>query len=169
MNYLLQRDSFFAILWRHMAPVAIIAILHLVTACQAVAYEPPNDLETLTIETRNGRYKLTVEVAKTARAQQHGLMHRKSLKPRHGMLFPFRREDVAFFWMKDTPLALDMIFINKTGKVSKIVRSAQPNSTNIISSDKPVRMVLEFAAGTADELGITEGDRVIHPLVGGKP
>jgi uncharacterized membrane protein (UPF0127 family) len=69
-------------------------------------------------------------------------------------------------WMKNTHVSLDMVFIRPDGIVAKIAERTTPMSETVIDSGVPVAFVLELAAGTAKRIGLVEGDRVIHPLIG---
>jgi uncharacterized membrane protein (UPF0127 family) len=113
----------------------------------------------LVIHSSNGDHRFTVEVAETPDQQQMGLMFRGELSPYHGMIFPFAQERVATFWMKNTVIPLDMIFIRKDGTIAAVA-TAQPLTLDLVSAYEPVSSVLEIAGGRAAELGIAEGDRV---------
>ncbi len=91
-------------------------------------------------------------------------MFRKELPEGQGMLFDFHREQEATFWMKNTYVPLDMIFIRGDGRIHRIVANTKPLSEALVSSGGPVRAVLEVVAGTAKKLGIAPGDRVAHPI-----
>ena len=90
-----------------------------------------------------------VEIAKTNEEQTKGLMHRLDLKKNGGMLFLFDNEKKASFWMKDTLIALDIIFINKNGSINKIHNNTRPKSLKRIKSKGEVLAVLEINAGEA--------------------
>ncbi len=93
-------------------------------------------------------------------------MYRKALAPDAGMLFVFPETQTATFWMKNTLIPLDMLFIAGDGRVADIHERAVPLSEATISSKVPVRAVLELNGGTALRLGIHEGDVVHHALFG---
>ncbi len=105
-----------------------------------------------------------VELALTPEQQAQGLMYRKELPEGQGMLFDFKREQEATFWMKNTYVPLDMIFIRADGRIHRIAANTVPLSEALVSSGGPVRAVLEVVAGTAKKLGIAPGDRVAHPI-----
>jgi len=92
-----------------------------------------------------------------------GLMFRGVLAPNHGMIFPFTEERVATFWMKNTVIPLDIIFIRRDGSIA-FVANAQPLALDLVSAYEPVTSVLEIAGGRAAELGIAEGDKVEFAL-----
>jgi uncharacterized membrane protein (UPF0127 family) len=124
-------------------------------------------LQPLKIVTANGVQEFSVEMATTQQEKQTGLMYRKELADRKGMLFDFDPEQEVSMWMKNTYVSLDMIFIRADGSILRIAERTKPLSTSIISSDGPARAVLEVVAGTAQKYGIHPGDRIEHPLFGG--
>ncbi len=103
-----------------------------------------------------------VEIASKPADLERGLMFRKTLPDRHGMLFIFPQESVVRFWMKNTYVPLDMIFIDAKGTVVKIAADAVPLSTADISSDVPALTVLEVPAGSAKKYGIYKGNKVSY-------
>ena len=119
--------------------------------------------EKLHIVTENGRYTFTVEIADTPDKRSQGLMFRQSMAQDAGMLFTFERDQVASFWMKNTEIPLDMLFIARDGRIADMHRNAQPHSLRSIRSKMPVFAVLEINAGLTSQLGIRVGDRVEHP------
>lgn len=121
-------------------------------------------LSTLVIATQGGRFPFAVELADTPEARIQGLQGRRYLAADRGMLFDFDPPQPVAMWMKDTPIALDMLFLGADGTVIGIARNAQPYSHALIRIDAPVRAVLELNAGTADRIAVREGDRVCHPL-----
>lgn len=123
----------------------------------------PARLLPLTIDTAHGSRHFRVEVARTPAEQERGLMFRKSLPPQGGMLFPLGAPRVATFWMKNTVLSLDLIFIRADGTIARIAERAVPYSTALIDSDEPVTAVLEIVGGGAARAGIAAGDRVRWP------
>ncbi|MGD9508050.1 MAG: DUF192 domain-containing protein [Geminicoccaceae bacterium] len=120
----------------------------------------------LVIETATGAHRFTIELAATPGERSRGLMYRQSMQPDHGMLFDFQAEQPVAFWMKNTPLSLDMLFIDGKGRVVQIAEDTEPYSEAPIPSQQPVRAVLELNAGIARKLGITPGARVDHPIFG---
>lgn len=103
-----------------------------------------------------------IELATTTHQRAHGLMHRDHLAPDAGMLFVFENVREVSFWMKDTRIPLDLLFIDAAGTIVHIVAQATPYSAALIPSQSPVKAVLEIAGGRAAELGIAVGDRVLH-------
>lgn len=114
----------------------------------------------LTIHTQKGPVEVAVEIADNDDARTRGLMFRRSLGERAGMLFLFEKTEVVSMWMKNTYISLDMVFIGEDRRVVHIARNTEPLSTDVISSRFPTRWVLEIAAGEAARLGIAAGDRV---------
>ena len=122
-------------------------------------------LTAVTIASANGRHVFQVEMADTVAKQQRGLMYRTDIPQDGGMLFaPYPPEGggprEASFWMKNTVISLDLLFIRTDGTVESIAANAVPYSLDPISSGEPVAAVLEIAAGRAAELGIKPGDTV---------
>ena len=120
------------------------------------------------IATKSGVHAFSVELAVSDEERAKGLMFRRSLPEGQGMLFDFKRDEEVSMWMKNTYVSLDMIFIERNGRIRRIAESTQPESERIISSGGPVRAVLEVVAGTARKLGIAAGDRVAHPMFSGR-
>ncbi len=146
----------------------ISALLLLPGVLPARAGDP--DTERLTVRTASGaRHVFDVEVARTPKQRETGLMYRRSMAADHGMLFDFGRVDIVAMWMKNTYLPLDMLFIDKSGRIVKIARRTVPFSRTIIYSGAPVLAVLEINGGVSDRLGIREGDTVLHPLFDASP
>jgi uncharacterized membrane protein (UPF0127 family) len=108
------------------------------------------------------RHDFEVELATTPQQRQQGLMFRESLAEDAGMLFLFDREAPHSFWMKDTIVSLDILFLDKTGRVVAIAARAEPLSTEQIPSGVPAAGVLEVVAGTSERLGIDLDARVEH-------
>lgn len=113
----------------------------------------------LTVTTATGTHRFQVEVAATPAEQQKGLMFRTAMGPNEGMIFPNTPPQVRSFWMKNTVIPLDIIYIGPHRRVLNIVRG-EPYSTVSLPSAGPVINVLELAAGRSAELGIKPGDAV---------
>jgi uncharacterized membrane protein (UPF0127 family) len=116
--------------------------------------------------TAKGDFAFTVEIADTDAERERGLMFRTSLAPDAGMLFDFHGEQQVTFWMQNTLIPLDMIFIGSDGIVKTIHVNARPMDTTTIPSNVPVRFVMEIAGGRSEDIGLKVGDRFEHPLVG---
>jgi uncharacterized protein len=126
------------------------------------------ELQPLEIASKNGVHTFAVELASTPEEQAKGLMFRRELPEGQGMLFDFHREQPTSFWMKNTYIPLDMIFIRGDGRILRIAQNTVPLSEELVPSGGPVRAVLEVIAGTAKKLGIAPGDRVAHPIFSGR-
>ena len=126
------------------------------------------ELQALEIVSKTGVHTFAVEMAVTPEEQARGLMFRRELPEGQGMLFDFQREQPATFWMKNTYVSLDMIFIRADGRILRIAENTVPLSEALVPSGGPVRAVVEVVAGTARKLGIAPGDQVAHPIFGGR-
>lgn len=102
--------------------------------------------------------RLNLELAADEKSQEHGLMGRRELTG-DGMLFPFPYPATASFWMKDTPIPLDLIFVRPDGTIAGILEG-KPNDLTPISAGEAVSAVIELKRGRAKELGISGGDQV---------
>ncbi len=121
----------------------------------------------LTIASGDERHAFTVELARTPAEQTQGLMYRRKMADDAGMLFPFPWAQQAGVWMKNTYIPLDMMFVADDGRIVNIAQRTVPLSLAVVSSEGPVRAVLELNGGTAARLGIRPGDRVVHPFFKG--
>jgi uncharacterized membrane protein (UPF0127 family) len=117
----------------------------------------------LTIQSANGAHRFVVEVAATPEEQSTGLMNRPALDPDRGMIFPYSPPQDASFWMKNTLIPLDMIFVRPDGTIGRIEENAVPLSLEPVPSMEPVTAVLEINGGRSAELGIKAGDKVVWP------
>src|SRR4051794_35796064 len=125
-------------------------------------------VQPLEIVTKSGVQMFSVEMATTSEEKETGLMYRKELADGKGMLFDFSPEQQVSMWMKNTFIPLDMIFIRADGRILRIAENTEPQSTRIIPSNGLAKGVLEVIGGTARKYGIAPGDRVVHPLFGGR-
>ncbi|WP_449396143.1 DUF192 domain-containing protein [Devosia riboflavina] len=124
-----------------------------------------SDEAKLTIHSANGEHTFNIEVVDTAESRAQGLMYRQELAPDAGMLFDFLDDREVSFWMRNTFIPLDMIFITGEGVVKNIHVNARPHDPTGIPSDGPVQFVLEIPGGRSVELGIEAGDTVTHPRI----
>jgi hypothetical protein len=108
----------------------------------------------------HGEVRVPVEVARTPRQTSRGLMYREHLPPDHGMLFLFDQEKVQSFWMKNTLIPLDMIFVTSQMVVAGVVENAEPQTEDSRSIGKPSKFVVEVNGGFARAHGIGEGTPV---------
>ena len=118
--------------------------------------------------TAGGRHDFSVWIADNDQSRERGLMFVKSLPAGHGMLFLFEEPRFASFWMKNTYLSLDIVFIGADGVVFNIARNTLPLSLDSIESIAPVKGVLELVAGAAARIGLKAGDRIVHPAFEGR-
>ncbi|MFG1465284.1 DUF192 domain-containing protein [Xanthobacter sp. DSM 24535] len=144
----------------------LLALTGSIGALPARAADAP--LEALEIATRTGVVVLEVEVARTDEQRMTGLMYRKELPERQGMLFDFGKVEPVYMWMKNTYIPLDMLFVRADGTIARIEEMTTPFSTRTISSGEPVKVVVEIAGGGAKRLGIAPGDRLSTGLFDGK-
>jgi uncharacterized protein len=123
---------------------------------------------TLEIISKTGVHAFAVEIAADDAARSQGLMFRKELPEGQGMLFDFQHDQPVAFWMHNTYISLDMIFIAGDGRIVRIAENTEPLSDRLIPSGGPIRAVLEVIAGTARKLGIAPGDHVQSPIFNGR-
>jgi len=116
----------------------------------------------LTIRSRSGVHRFTVEVAGTPEQQERGLMFVRSLAPNRGMIFPSDPPHQVAFWMKNTLIPLDIVFVRADGRIARIA-NARPLDETPLPSGEPAALVLEIRGGRAAELGIRAGDKVEWP------
>ena len=113
----------------------------------------------LTIRTAAGVHRFTVEIAETAEQQERGLMFVRSLGPDQGMIFPYDPPRNVAFWMRNTLIPLDMLFVRGDGTIARIA-TAQALDETPVWAGEDIAAVLEIRAGRAAELGIRAGDKV---------
>jgi uncharacterized membrane protein (UPF0127 family) len=151
---------------------ALFLAIGLLVACGSqskTADDPRNPVgpySDLMIETSTGAHHFQVELADTPDLRSLGLMYRTHLDADKGMLFDFGEPEPVSFWMENTLIPLDMIFINAGGRVANIAANAIPGDRTPIYSDGAVTGVLEIAGGMAAKLHIEPGDVVRHPMFG---
>jgi len=123
----------------------------------------PAGLALVPLEIRSGDrvHRFTVEVAERPEQQERGLMFRPKVGPDEGMIFPLSPPRLASFWMRNTMVPLDMIFVRVNGTIARIAVNTVPYSEATVDSYEPVAAVLELAGGRTVELGIRENDRVV--------
>ena len=102
-----------------------------------------------------------LELAETPARRTRGLMGRKMLADDGGMLFVWPQSALRLFWMKDTPLSLDILFFGEDGKLVNLHKAAEPYSLKTISSMEPTKYVVEIKAGTAERMGIDRHAKLI--------
>jgi uncharacterized membrane protein (UPF0127 family) len=110
---------------------------------------------------------LDLEIAETQKARQRGLMQRLALPEGSGMIFLFDQEQPRGFWMKNTPMALDIFFADADSQIVRVAKNTTPYSTERIESGQPAQFVVEVPAGYADRRGILAGDHIRFKRSGG--
>ena len=141
---------------------AVIAACQPAAPAEARLPQAPSGLQQVPLRVTSARgkvHRFTVEVARTLPEQQVGLMNRQVLAPDRGMIFPYSPPEPVAFWMKNTLIPLDMIFVRANGTIARIV-TAVPLSLEPVPAGEPVGAVLEIGGGRAKALGIKAGDRV---------
>ncbi|MDB5622894.1 MAG: hypothetical protein JWR39_1457 [Devosia sp.] len=123
----------------------------------------------LVLHTATGDHAFNVEVVDTDETRARGLMYRQELADDAGMLFDFMDEREVSFWMRNTFIPLDMIFIDAAGVVKTVHVNARPHDPTSIPSQVPVRYVLEIAGGRSEEIGLKPGDTVEHERIEASP
>ena len=118
----------------------------------------------MSIKTEKGTFNLQVELCDDDRERATGMMHRSELALDKGMLFDMKRTGTVSFWMRNTFIPLDMIFVDSDGVVKSIAQNAIPHNEAGVSSQVPVMAVLELQGGAATHYGIKPGDKITHEI-----
>lgn len=122
-------------------------------------------IEKIIIETSLKQTPFRIEIARTSQALRKGLMFRREIDEDEGMLFVLASPQRARFWMQNTYISLDLLFLNAYGVIVEIMKDATPLSEKkLVSAVDTVKAVLEVPAGTAQKLHLSVGDRVRHPI-----
>ncbi len=149
---------------KHLSPllflIMALAPLFVPTGCNPRSAGQSSGLPVVPIQLGHNTYQC--EVASDAPTRQQGLMHRKSMPEDHGMIFIFDYEEVLYFWMKNTLIPLDIVYLNRDGKVVAI-RQMKPLDESSVGSHEPAQFAIELNAGQADKCGVKEGDIVRLP------
>jgi len=143
-------------------PACLFLLLYPLIGCSQQPRTTEN-LETLVIRTAERDVRYRIEIAANDAARTQGLMYRRHLPEDQGMLFDFHTSQQVSFWMQNTYIPLDMLFIDSRGVIRKIVRNTEPLSTRSIPSDHAVRYVLEVNASQTERHGIQVGDSLLLP------
>jgi uncharacterized protein len=143
---------------------ALLLALFAMTLSGAAAAD--TKLSPLVIDTQAGPQRFGVELAVTPQEQEKGLMYRRSMAADAGMLFDFVTPRLASFWMRNTFIPLDMLFIAADGHIADIHERAVPQTDDAVESASKVRAVLELNGGTVARLAIKRGDLVHHAIFG---
>ncbi len=146
--------------------LALLAALHTMTLAEDLPQNLP--VQELSVVTRDGSvHRFTVHLAATEQSRRRGLMFVTRMAPDVGMLFDFGTPRPVSMWMRNTPLSLDMLFVEADGRILRIEQDTRPLSERLIPSRGNVRWVLELVAGTTARLGISAGDRLEIPPAAG--
>lgn len=130
----------------------------------------PGETYPFEIVSREGKtHKFQLEIAAAPQEQARGLMFRESMPEDHGMLFVFGHEAVRTFWMRNTLIPLDILFLDVDGRIVKIHENAKPKDETQISSELPVFAAIEINGGAARKRGIAVGDTALHQMFGNLP
>jgi len=174
-SYVLEKARASSVLQRSYALLAGLVMPSLVTMTISAAQAPhapdqPNQIALavapLTITTATGAtHRFDIRLATTTAQQAKGLMYVRHMPQDEGMLFLFSAAREAGFWMRNTLIPLDMIFVSVGGRIEKIVTRYDTQSDTVSLSDGRVSAVLELNAGRAAALGLQRGDRLSHPEV----
>ena len=147
-------------------PIILAALIFVVIPAAPEGPQPPLETSLIAIQSDGTSHEFEVELADDPEERRLGMMGRESLAENAGMLFDMGAPQEAGFWMKDTLISLDMLFIHEDGTILAIAKNAVPGSLRRIGPDMPVRAVLELNGGRSDALGIEPGDTAIHSLFG---
>jgi len=145
-----------------LAVAVLFAVLGPVSACSGAADAPPSDPGRLAVVADGETHVFQVEIADDEDEQRRGLMFRRELADDAGMLFLYAEPRRAAMWMKNTFIPLDILFIREDGEIVRIHHMAEPHDLTALPSGEVVAAALEIRGGRAAELGIEEGDRVLH-------
>lgn len=147
------------------APVLRRAAVVMAIAMVALPLAACSDEGRLVLHTATGDYGFNVEVVDTPEGRAKGLMFVQELADDAGMLFDFKEEREVSFWMRNTFIPLDMVFVGSDGVVKTIHVNARPHDVTSIPSEVPVQFVLEIPGGRSVEIGLEPGDTMEHALV----
>jgi uncharacterized membrane protein (UPF0127 family) len=143
---------------RRSPSVLLLVLTTLLSGCHDTGPNPG----LATVPVRVGDRTFTLEIANTEETRRTGLMHRESMPGDHGMVFVFPDEQVRGFWMKNTKIPLDILYLNGVGRVVSI-KQMQPMDETSVSSDAPARFAIELNQGTADKVGVKPGHVITLP------
>ena len=149
-------------LWRGL----ILALALLSPACERDKSVPASQYGLVRMQI--GGRPFTLELAATDKTRQHGFMHRESLPPDRGMLFVFADEEYLRFWMKNTRIPLDILYLDRDGRVVTI-KQMKPLDETGVTSDVPAKYAIELNEGTAAKVGVKVGDVLTIPPAAREP
>lgn len=153
-------------IFRLISPVFFSVLVLIIAGCLP-ASDAEKGLEDLIIRTAEGKeIAYQVEIANTDESRRLGLMYREFMPENQGMVLAFDTPRDASIWMKNTYIALDLIYIDKDGKIAYLHKDAIPHDTTSIRSGRQIKAVLEVNANQIEKQGLKIGDLVIHPIFG---
>jgi uncharacterized protein len=171
------RASFAALTLASLLALALVAPLVPAAAAQPAADAPFMPLheplerypqQDVTVRSGTRQHTFRIWLADTPERREQGLMWVRSLQPDRGMLFVFEQPQPVSFWMKNTYVSLDLLFVAPDGRIIRIAENAEPLSPRKIDSMGVVRGVLEIPGGRSRQLGLKAGDRLLHPAFAGR-
>lgn len=127
---------------------------------QEPVFKKQGELEFISSKDKKTIKKIDIEIADNDAKRQRGLMFRKTMEDTQGMLFVFVLSEQQSFWMKNTVLSLDIMFVNESKEIVKIHKSTTPFSEKSLPSEKKSMYVVEVNAGFSDKYGVKEGDKI---------
>jgi uncharacterized protein len=142
--------------------MTFVFLLSLFFAAASTTASPAAETQPLKIEAAAGDREFAVEIVREEKERNRGLMFRRHMADDRGMLFDYNPPQAVSFWMKNTYIPLDIIFIDANGRIITIAENTTPLSLETIPSGGVARAVLEINGGLAKKLGIKVGDRVRH-------
>lgn len=145
--------------------IKILAIVLLAASCGQNESNPVRELSELKIITDRGSEVFMVETARSDEEKRRGLMFRKSLGERNGMIFDMEPAHKTAMWMKNTFIPLDIVFVGEDNRIAGIYENARPHSEKLMISPAPARAVIELNAGTAKKFGIGIGNKIEHDIL----
>jgi uncharacterized protein len=143
------------------ATAAILALVAVFSVLIPPAFALPRS--DLLVQTGSSQFRFEVEIADDATERAQGLMYRETMADNAGMLFLYPAPQQVQFWMKNTPMSLDVVFVRADGTITRIAERTTPFSEDMIPSGEQVSAVLEVKAGMMHQLGVRVGDRLKHP------
>ncbi len=148
--------------------MTFVFLLSLIFAAASTTASPTAETQSLKIEAAAGDREFAVEIVREEKERNRGLMFRRHMADDRGMLFDYNPPQAVSFWMKNTYIPLDIIFIDASGRIITIAENTTPLSLETIPSGGVARGVLEINGGLAKKLGIKVGDRVRHAFFDAK-
>ena len=159
----MQKSWFFSF---GMAVVGLGALLWVFDGSGGDESRPPFEQSSFSIINAKGaRFSFEAEVARSKKEQAYGLMFMRSMPDNKGMIFTFSPPGEAIFWMKNTLIPLDILFVRPDGTIGRIAASAQPQDMTPIRSQQPISAVIEINGGLAKKYGLETGDKVETPIM----